>query len=292
MKNTFLIFLLFIGFNAYSQNTMITEFKLKNGYSVKGNIIDSIPNKSYKIKTLKGVEQIYTLEEIEKISRDEKKENNSTLLKLNRFDIGLDYGYTYSNATYIGNSNRLNLNAQFHITDNFVIGMNCSRQNFNMEKTFDATSSLPPSRGEFNTTSYGFYFSQYLTKRKLKPYFSIEFGKIFWSYFGHAQVQNFYNWNDFTFYTERVVAAGNNIYFSPVFGVSFEINNKINLSTNVRYMFDVNNNNNNDLTKVTTYSRIYDFNHNLDRIETLNASNKFNMLSINFGISFSIRGKK
>jgi hypothetical protein len=161
-----------------------------------------------------------------------------------------------------------------------------------MEKTFDASSSLPPSSGEFKTTSYGFYFSQYLTKRKLKPYFSIEFGKIFWSYFGKAQVLNFYNWNEFISYTEKVVAAGNNIYFSPVFGVSFEINNKINLSTNVRYMFDINNNNNNDLTKVITYSRVYDFNHNEDRIETLNASSKFNMLSINFGISFSIIGKK
>jgi hypothetical protein len=87
MKNIIILILFFISFDAYSQKTKITGIKLKNGYTVIGNIIDSIPNKSYTIKTLKGVEMSYSmdeidsLDEIEKISKITRRRSTNELLE-------------------------------------------------------------------------------------------------------------------------------------------------------------------------------------------------------------------
>lgn len=92
MKNIIILSFLFISFNAYSQKTIITEFKLKNGYTVRGSIIDSIPNKSYTIKTLKGIEQAYTIEEIENISNIIIGKDKVDYIPKGKFSANIEFG--------------------------------------------------------------------------------------------------------------------------------------------------------------------------------------------------------
>lgn len=69
-KFVFLIFLIIMSIQAYSQEYLDVVY-LKNGSIIKGNIVELIPNESVKLKTADGSLFVFTMDEIEKIDKEE-----------------------------------------------------------------------------------------------------------------------------------------------------------------------------------------------------------------------------
>jgi hypothetical protein len=193
MKNIIILILFFISFNAYSQKKVITEIKLKNGYTVRGNIIDSIPNKSYTIKTLKGIEQSYSLDEIEKISMITTGKDKVDYIPKGKFSANIDLGLLnistedkmgYDNykshasrpARLIGTSINCNLikNLELGLGYNRYTVIELNNQisgrtsNLNLNEAIKYRTDL-----NIDINQYSLFFMKYFSSYKLKPFFGL-----------------------------------------------------------------------------------------------------------------------
>ena len=192
MKNIIIFILFFISFNAYSQKTIITEFKLKNGWTVRGNIIDSIPNKSYTIKTLKGVEQSYSLDEIEKISRITTGKDKVDYIPKGKFSANIDLGLQdFSNKLYEDGNRKLGSNvigklfgvsANYILFKNLELGLSYFIFNRNVENydseysTSGGVSRKYLEKINSDMRQYSLNLVKYFTSYKIKPFLSVSLG--------------------------------------------------------------------------------------------------------------------
>lgn len=74
MKKYLLLLVVLLGsVCAYSQNKMVEAIHLKNGSVIKGVIIEQIPDKQITIRTSDGSTFVYPMEDISKITKEEKE---------------------------------------------------------------------------------------------------------------------------------------------------------------------------------------------------------------------------
>lgn len=177
MKNIIIFILFFISFNAYSQKTIITEFKLKNGYTVRGTIIDSIPNKSYTIKTPKGVEQSYSFDEIEKISKITFGKDKDYYIPKGKFSINTEFGYMAANRNDYGSeslSDKLfSISINYNIFNNLETSLIYGISNYRYDYNYD-NGYYDVSVKQFENR-YGISLKKYFTKSQIRPFVGIDF---------------------------------------------------------------------------------------------------------------------
>jgi hypothetical protein len=226
MKNIIIFILFFISFNAYSQKTIITEFKLKNGWTVRGNIIDSIPNKSYTIRTLKGVEQIYSIEEIDKISKFTFGRDKIDYIPKGKISTNVDFGLMKEQSfiSYAGyynitsNESFIGTSLNYNIINNTEISITYGRI-FSEQYGFDYDYNLQRNvdfKRSYNTNLFGLSIKKFFTNFKVKPYLGGELA--------HSQSD--------TYSTKLFLPNAGAIYF---------LNKKIGVSLNYKVIFNLDN---------------------------------------------------
>jgi hypothetical protein len=245
MKNIIILSFLFISINVYAQKTIITEFKLKNGYTVRGNIIDSIPNKSYTIKTSKGVEQTYSLDEIEKISKITFGKDKVDYIPKGKFSANIEFGllnistedkmgYDYYKSRASRPAILIGTSINFNLIKNLELGLGYNRytvrelnneisgriSNLNLIESVKSGTDL-----NFDINQYSLFFTKYFTGYKLKPFFGFNLC---------------YNTSVINGITNDYIAGGlyNSYYLAddyftldPSIGITYFLNRNLSIST-------------------------------------------------------------
>jgi hypothetical protein len=250
MKNIIILGFLFISINVCAQKTIITEIKLKNGYTVRGNIIDSIPNKSYTIKTLKGIEQKYSLAEIERIStidnRSNFEKNRSNFEKLSKkgkrgvlqaFDflgnnliLGLDLGMPFNyEGYYQGNypSHKDNYNISYGLSLTFTLSKNIE-SSFNLTNkklVFGSPISHPLSKVNCNLVQIGLSLNRFFLGKIIRPFIGIEGGNVLIETYSYEVPYG------------QIDYKKSSLYISPNLGVNFKLRNKFDISLVYKPLF-------------------------------------------------------
>lgn len=136
-KYILFIFVLLSGF-VYSQNGKIVIVELKNGYSVKGTIIEQSPDKSITIQTIGGDIFSYTADQVERISSTSQKSANSQLTISN---IGVHTGFNISGVKekdqfyYHANDPKSKMGLIFGVSGSVLLRQDLSLQiELNMER--------------------------------------------------------------------------------------------------------------------------------------------------------------
>jgi hypothetical protein len=80
-KLIFIIAFLQAVFCAYAQQSSQDVLYLKNGSIIRGTIIEQVPNKSLKIQTADGSVFVYSIEEVEKITKEVATTNSTETTK-------------------------------------------------------------------------------------------------------------------------------------------------------------------------------------------------------------------
>lgn len=87
---------------AQAQSQSTETVYLKNGSAIKGNVIEMIPSKQIKIQTADGSIFVYTIDEVDKITKEENSNNNllnlfknqsHTSYKTTGFRGAVEFGY-------------------------------------------------------------------------------------------------------------------------------------------------------------------------------------------------------
>lgn len=88
-----------IGFAQETQDVVY----LKNGSVIRGTVIEQVPGKSLKIKTSDGSVFVYTMDEVEKITKEAPAASTmmAGTLKGKTFDVGVTAGYWFSGTVTI-----------------------------------------------------------------------------------------------------------------------------------------------------------------------------------------------
>jgi hypothetical protein len=244
MKNIIILILFFISFNAYSQKTIITEIKLKNGWTVRGNIIDSIPNKSYTIKTLKGVEQSYSLDEIEKISKITVGKDKVDYIPKGKFSANIDLGlqnfsnkYSYDNRELgsKGNGKLFGVSVNYNLYKNVELGLSYLNFNTEIEEYEIDRQSKDFTKINLDMNQYSVILAKYFTGYKIKPFLSVNL----------CYKMSVFNSTKYDEYNGAVEVTSskpniNDNYFSvqPGIGAVYFINRNFSIST--LYIFNTN----------------------------------------------------
>ena len=97
-KYLLLLVVLLGGVCAYSQNKMVEAIHLKNGSVIKGVIIEQIPDKQITIRTSDGSTFVYPMEDISKITKEEKESKIPFKISNEKYDLTgsrcmIDLGY-------------------------------------------------------------------------------------------------------------------------------------------------------------------------------------------------------
>jgi hypothetical protein len=248
MKNIIILGFLIISINVYAQKTTVTEIKLKNGYTVRGNIIDSIPNKSYTIKTLKGVDMSYSLDEIEKISKITTGKDKVDYIPKGKFSANIDLGLLnistedkmgYDNykshasrpARLIGTSINCNLikNLELGLGYNRYTVIELNNQisgrisNLNLSEAVKSGTEL-----NFDINQYSLFFTKYFTSYKLKPFFG--FNLCYNTSVIHGSTMDYiaggpgYKYNSY-------YLADDYFTLDPSIGITYFLNRNLSIST-------------------------------------------------------------
>lgn len=99
MKKYLLLLVVLLGsVCAYSQNKMVEAIHLKNGSVIKGVIIEQIPDKQITIRTSDGSTFVYPMEDISKITKEEKESKIPFKISNEKYDLTgsrfmIDLGY-------------------------------------------------------------------------------------------------------------------------------------------------------------------------------------------------------
>ena len=169
----------------FGQNTLIDYIYLKNGNIIKGTIIEQVPNKSYKIKTLDSNVFTFSIDEIGKISKEEIAGTNKNLhdpykIKYqNITDFGLQFGIGKIQANIINGlsleNNAIDLSIStingVLINSNVFVGIGIG-----FEKENSASTQIK--------SRFPIYFDTrfYITKTKVSPIIYTDMGYAFaWS---------------------------------------------------------------------------------------------------------------
>lgn len=128
-KSILLVSILLIGICAFAQE-MSDVVYLKNGSMVKGTIIEQVPNEQLSIKTRDGSVFVYKFSEIEKIVKEEQKEE----VQLDEYGGNLSYGVA------IGGGGMFGVPIKVHVAKNLAFELGFFYRpfyNFDTEEVFN-----------------------------------------------------------------------------------------------------------------------------------------------------------
>jgi len=206
-------------------------FYLKNGSIIKGIIIETIPNKSFKIQTKDGNIFVFTIDEIEKITKEKTEailinnDNayaNERILELRTFDQtikgtiylgGEIYFIYYASHSYSYNQLSFAPIVGYFFTDNLLLGI-----------------SLSYSYYKDNRTSWGFFNiresnsqSQFGIGPIIRYYFGSGANKPFtYSIIGYSTSKSYWNVT-FGLGIGYSIAISKNVAVNPVVQYDFVI---------------------------------------------------------------------
>jgi hypothetical protein len=171
MKKTIILMLvLFLagGMGVVAQNYQDVVY-LKNGSIIRGLIVEQVPNKSIKLETVDGNIFVYTMDEIEKMTKDVAKKLSRGVSFLSSSDmksggyIGLvELGYGIGVGDYSMDRLKLNIINGYQFNPYLAVGFGTGLRYF-----LDAESCLIPlfTNVRANLLDY-----------KISPYFSLDIG--------------------------------------------------------------------------------------------------------------------
>ena len=247
MKNLFtLILFAFITTVAIAQNNYQDVVYLKNGSIIRGVIIEQVPNATIKIETADKSIFVYQMEEIQKITKEEKREDSTatnlrTLEPVSSEGTGLqsgyrgiaEFGYQFGLGDFGLDRLKINMINGGQLSPYFFIGGGVGLRYY-----FDDDVALIPVFVHARTN---------ILDKKVSPYFALSVG-----YSINAS-------DDFN---------SGGVLFSPASGVTFNVSEKVNLNVGLSY----------ELQSIEFY--YYDFYGSGTSRENTGA------LSLDFGLSF------
>ncbi|MCI0707395.1 MAG: hypothetical protein L0Y80_07935, partial [Ignavibacteriae bacterium] len=98
--------LLTLSVSAFAQDAMEDVVYLKNGGIIRGTIVEQVPGKSVKIKTRDGNVFVYSMDEIDKMTKEESRQMGMTHPS-SSFDFSLVTGGAVYDGFYFGTGVRL-----------------------------------------------------------------------------------------------------------------------------------------------------------------------------------------
>ena len=202
---TGLLFLLFISTNVFSQTGYQDVVYLKNGRIIRGMIIEQIPNKSIKIETADRNVFVFSMDEIEKITKElSVKSSKASDISSSFYDKGyqgvIDAGYALGVGDFGLDFIKLNIINGYRANNNFALGIGTGiRYYSDLESVF--VPIFADFRANFNASN-------------VSPYLAINLG-----YSLNAS-------NDF---------EGIGLLFSPSIGTMFNTSEKTAVNFSVGY---------------------------------------------------------
>lgn len=242
-----LILFTFITAGVFAQNNYQDVVYLKNGSVIRGLIIEQVPNESLKIETADRSIFVYQMDEIQKITKEEKtiaqinvqEAASSSGSGLQRGYRGIaEFGYQFGLGDYGMDRLKINMINGGQISPYFFIGGGVGLRYY-FSDYVDGDAALIPVFVHARTN---------ILDNKISPYFAFSIGYSF-----NAS-------DDFD---------GMGLLVSPASGVTFNVSEKLALNVGISY----------EMQSMEFYDYTYGYPNGYDRENS-------GALSIDFGLSF------
>lgn len=177
MKKYLLLFVLgLVTTFSFGQNNYQDVVHLKNGRTVRGIIIEQVPNKSIKIETADKTVLAFQLDEIEKFTKEPYQETTGNAIRPSDSSLDskfiktgykrvVELGYQFGTGDYGMNRLKLNIINAYQINPNFSVGIGTGVRYY-----LDPNTAIVPLFADFRAT---------LSKKSISPYFSLGAGYSF-----------------------------------------------------------------------------------------------------------------
>ena len=193
-----ILFFMLVTTLSFAQGNYQDVVYLKNGSIIKGVIVEQVPNKSIKIETSGGSVFVYTMDEIEKLTREQLKEESVVSSNLPKGSIEL--GYQIGSGDYKFDRLKLNFISSYEVSPQFLMGYGLGFRFY-----FDQDVALMPFLADFKYNFEG---------ASVTPFLALSMGYSF----------------DIT---NEFEGAG--FLLNPRFGVNFNTSGKSKLGVSVGY---------------------------------------------------------
>ena len=142
---------------------------LKNGSVIRGMIIEQIPNQSIKIETMDKSIFVYKLEEVEKMTKEEKKSKAKYVAEPveTGYQAIIELGYGLKVGSYGLDVLKLNVINGYRINNNFAVGIGTGIRHYTEE---GESATFIPIFADFRG---------YLPMNKIAPYVALGIGYSF-----------------------------------------------------------------------------------------------------------------
>jgi len=171
MKKIYLLISLLFSIFIYSQNNYQDVVYLKNGNIIYGMIIEQIPNKSIKIKQKKGKSISFTLNEIQKITKEKIQDLKKNEIQKKPKTYGIvELGFLTDKSKYSFDRISLDVTMSHSLSPNFSFGVGTGYRNYVRTSKIKSEIILIPI---FLNLKYKFL------NKETTPFFAIDIGKSF-----------------------------------------------------------------------------------------------------------------
>ena len=189
---------------SFGQNNYQDVVYLKNGSIIRGVIIEQVPNKSIKIQTAGQNVFFYQMDEIEKLTKEQRQGKSNSSFDNSGLQSGykgiVELGFQIGTGDYGMDRLKLNIINGFQVNPYFSLGFGTGFRRY-----FDAEATLIPIFADFRTN---------FIDNKISPYLSLGVG------------YSFDATNDF---------EGVGFLLNPTVGVSFKVSDKSALNIGLGY---------------------------------------------------------
>lgn len=208
-KIVVLLLLVIITIGSFAQEKYQDVVYLKNGSIIRGMIIEQVPNKSLKIQTADRSVFVYSLEEIEKYTKElvepESSPNKSSFKNDNSglkagYRGTVEVGYQLGVGDFGLDRLKMNIINAYQLSPYFSLGIGTGLRFY-----YDADAALIPVFADFRA---------YVLNHKVSPYLSLGAG---------------YSFNA----TNNLDGVG--IFLNPAAGVSFKVSKKSSMNIGLGY---------------------------------------------------------
>ena len=177
MKKYLLLFVLgLITTFSFGQNNYQDVVHLKNGRTVRGIIIEQVPNKSIKIETADKKVLAFQLDEIEKFTKEPYQMAGGNAIRPSDSSVDskflktgykrvVELGYQFGTGDYGMNRLKLNIINAYQINPNFSVGIGTGIRYY-----LDPNTTVVPLFADFRAN---------LSKKSISPYCSLGVGYSF-----------------------------------------------------------------------------------------------------------------
>jgi sRNA-binding regulator protein Hfq len=208
----FSVFILFLVWGKINAQSLQEIVYLKNGSTIKGIVIEQIPNQSIKLQTSDGSIFVYKMDEIEKISKEKtsKSDNSqrpSVTYDLNGYRGFVDVGYVFGTGDESSKIDRIEFSTThgYQINTNFFVGGGTGIHYMTLNDVFLLPLFID--------------FKGYILSGNVSPYFDFKGG------YTHILSK----------LEDEDIKGG--LYISPAIGVRYLISNNIGLNASLGFVF-------------------------------------------------------